>query len=67
MMNEAMSWMFWFGGAAFAYSGISAFVRYVLHLRRGAVVMASQAKLQSVFATAGLVLLWYLHRTYISG
>jgi hypothetical protein len=63
MMNEAMSWMFWFGVAACGYSGISAFVRYVHHRRRGALIMASQANLQSVISTAGLMLLWYLHRT----
>jgi hypothetical protein len=65
MIDEAMSWVFWFGVAAFGYSDIAAVVRYVQHLRQGALVMASQAKLQVVISTAGLMLLWYLHRTWM--
>lgn len=67
MMNEAMSWMFWFGVAALGYSDVSAFVRYVHHLRHGALIMASQAKLQVAISTAGMMLLWYMFRASMQG
>ena len=66
MVEDLVIWLFWLGAAAIGYSTLAASIRYVLHWRRGARIMAAQAALQAILCTAGLGTIWAIYRTYIT-
>jgi len=67
MVEDLVIWLFWLGAAAIGYSTLAASIRYVLHWRRGARIMAAQAALQTLLCTFGLATLWCIYRAYMSG
>ena len=65
MMDTVITWMFWLGVGAIAYSAVAASIRYFHFWRRGARTMAAEAGIQTVLSVFGLVGLWFIYRFYL--
>ena len=66
-MAQTFTLLFWSGTALVVYSWISASIRYVYYIRRGARIMAAQAMLKSLLSLVGLVALCFIHHYYVPG
>jgi len=67
VMAQMFTLLFWSGTAVIVYSWIAASIKYVYYLRRGAKIMAAQARLKSMLSLVGLVALWFIHHHYVPG